>query len=50
MVYTFDTQQSETGIAGLLRELAQLGIDLKDLRSRESSLEDIFVSLVGGQA
>ncbi|MEO5698644.1 MAG: ABC transporter ATP-binding protein [Burkholderiaceae bacterium] len=46
LVYTFDTQQEETGIAALLRTLGEHGIDFKDLRSSESSLEDIFVSLV----
>ncbi|WP_372658353.1 ABC transporter ATP-binding protein [Hydrogenophaga sp.] len=46
LVYTFDTQQEETGIAELLRALAEHGIDFKDLRSSESSLEEIFVSLV----
>ena len=46
LVYTFDTQQEETGIAALLRKLAEVGIDFKDLHSSESSLEDIFVSLI----
>jgi ABC-2 type transport system ATP-binding protein len=46
LVYTFDTQSEETGIAGLLRRLGEQGIDFKDLRSSESSLEEIFVSLV----
>jgi len=46
LVYTFDTQQEETGIGELLKQLAALGIDFKDLHSSESSLEDIFVSLV----
>jgi ABC-2 type transport system ATP-binding protein len=46
LVYTFDTQKEETGIAELLRTLGAHGIDFKDLRSSESSLEDIFVSLV----
>ena len=46
LLYTFDTQQEETGIANLLKRLAALGIDFKDLHSSESSLEDIFVSLV----
>ena len=50
LVYTFDTQREETGIAALLRQLAQLGIDFKDLHSSESSLEDIFVSLVHDSA
>jgi ABC-2 type transport system ATP-binding protein len=48
LVYTFDTQHEDTGIAALLRRLAELGIEPKDLHSRESSLEDIFVSLVHG--
>jgi ABC-2 type transport system ATP-binding protein len=46
LVYTFNTQREETGIAALLKQLADLGIDFKDLHSSESSLEDIFVSLV----
>ena len=50
LVYTFDTQREETGIAALLRQLAELGIDFKDLHSSESSLEDIFVSLVHASA
>ena len=46
LVYTFDTQKEDTGIAELLRTLSTQGIDFKDLQSSESSLEDIFVSLV----
>jgi len=46
LVYTFDVQAQETGIAALLRRLTHHGIDFKDLHSSESSLEDIFVSLV----
>jgi ABC-2 type transport system ATP-binding protein len=46
LIYTFDTQAAETGIATLLRKLSEQGIDFKDLRTEESSLEDIFVSLV----
>ncbi|HET8635559.1 MAG TPA: ABC transporter ATP-binding protein [Acidobacteriaceae bacterium] len=47
LTYTFDVQQEErTGIASLLRRLAELGVDFRDLHSSESSLEDIFVSLV----
>ena len=46
LTYTFDTQQEDTGIAALLRALAEHGIDFKDLHSSESSLEEIFVSLV----
>ncbi|WP_293473073.1 ABC transporter ATP-binding protein [Phenylobacterium sp.] len=51
LVYTFDAQADSTGIAELLRRLGERGIDFKDLRTEESSLEDIFVSLVrGGRA
>ena len=46
LVYTFDTQADDTGIAPLLRRLNEQGIDFKDLHSSETSLEDIFVSLV----
>ena len=46
LVYTFDVQSEETGIAALLRRLDAHGIDFKELQSSESSLEDIFVSLV----
>jgi len=46
LVYSFDTQASETGIAGLLRKLNELHIEFKDLHTQESSLEEIFVSLV----
>ncbi|MGH8122113.1 MAG: multidrug ABC transporter ATP-binding protein, partial [Rudaea sp.] len=47
--YTFDTQGDATGIAALLRRLSEHGIDFKDLHSSESSLEDIFVSLLRAQ-
>jgi ABC-2 type transport system ATP-binding protein len=50
LVYTFDTQSERTGIATLLRRLGEQGIDFKDLHSSESSLEDIFVSLVHANA
>ncbi|MCF6236668.1 MAG: ABC transporter ATP-binding protein [Gammaproteobacteria bacterium] len=46
LTYTFDTQKEHTGISELLRQLSNLGIDFKDLQSSESSLEEIFVSLV----
>jgi ABC-2 type transport system ATP-binding protein len=50
LVYTFDVQGERTGIATLLRRLAAHGIDFRDLHSSESSLEEIFVSLVHGGA
>jgi len=46
LVYTFDAQSDDTGIAGLLKRLNEKGIDFKDLHSRESSLEEIFVNMV----
>jgi ABC-2 type transport system ATP-binding protein len=46
LVYTFDAQSRQTGIASLLRQLSEHGIDFKDLQSSQSSLEEIFVSLV----
>jgi len=49
LVYTFDIQKEDTGIAALMRRLNEHGIDFKDLHSRESSLEEIFVSLVRRQ-
>jgi ABC-2 type transport system ATP-binding protein len=49
LVYTFDTQTDSTGIASLLRQLNELGIDFKDLHTEESSLEEIFVTLIGGK-
>jgi ABC-2 type transport system ATP-binding protein len=49
LVYTFDAQGDGTGIAGLLRRLNEHGIDFKDLNTSESSLEEIFVSLVGSR-
>lgn len=46
LVYTFDAQQEQAGVARLLRQLGDHGIDFKDLQTRESSLEEIFVGLV----
>jgi ABC-2 type transport system ATP-binding protein len=45
--YTFDASAEQTGVAPLLRRLGELGVDYRDLNTRESSLEEIFVSLVG---
>ena len=46
LVYTFDAQAEDTGIAALLKRLAEHGIEFKDLRTAQSSLEEIFVELV----
>ena len=48
--YVFDSQAERTGVSALLRRLGDLGIGYKDLGTRESSLEDIFVSLVHAPA
>jgi ABC-2 type transport system ATP-binding protein len=50
LVYTFDAQAENTGIAELLRELSKRGVDFKDLQTSQSSLEEIFVSLVRSRA
>jgi ABC-2 type transport system ATP-binding protein len=46
LIYDFDARAEATGIAGLMRRLAEVGVDFVDLDTRQSSLEDIFVSLV----
>ncbi|MGO1461069.1 MAG: ABC transporter ATP-binding protein [Marinobacter sp.] len=46
LIYTFDSKQEQKGVARLLRILGDIGIDYRDLRTRESSLEEIFVGLV----
>jgi ABC-2 type transport system ATP-binding protein len=49
LTYTFDLEHEGTGVAELLKQLVEQGIDFKDLHSSETSLEDIFVSLVQGK-
>jgi ABC-2 type transport system ATP-binding protein len=46
LTFTFHAARDRSKMASLLRDLAELGIALKDLQTRESSLEEIFVSLV----
>jgi ABC-2 type transport system ATP-binding protein len=46
VIFTYDTQGERTGITGLLHDLNAAGIRFKDLNTRQSSLEEIFVSLV----
>lgn len=50
LVYTYDTQGERTGITALLAELSSEGIRFRDLETRQSSLEDIFVDLVRERA
>jgi ABC-2 type transport system ATP-binding protein len=47
LAYTFDARAEHTGIPDLIKKLGSKGIDFKDLQTKESSLEDIFVDLVG---
>ncbi len=49
LTYTFDVQGEQTGIAMLLKRVDEAGLEITDLHSSESSLEDIFVNLVKGQ-
>jgi ABC-2 type transport system ATP-binding protein len=46
LVYTYDAHDERVGIAALLQDLAQAGIQFKDLHTTQSSLEDIFVTLL----
>jgi ABC-2 type transport system ATP-binding protein len=48
--YIFDAHEERTGIPGLLRRMGELGIGFKDLNTEQSSLEEIFVSLVSERA
>lgn len=47
LTYTYDTNQQKTGVAELLRDLSEFDINFKDIQSNQSSLEEIFVKLVG---
>jgi len=46
LLYAFDANAEKTGVPSLLRAMSDAGIAFKDLHTRQSSLEDIFVSLV----
>ena len=46
LVYSYDTKAARSGIGSLLADLNRAGIAVKDLSTKQSSLEDIFVSLV----
>jgi ABC-2 type transport system ATP-binding protein len=50
LVYTYDTRKGRTGITDLLDDLRRAGIRFKDLRTTQSTLEDIFVDLVRNDA
>jgi len=50
LTYTYDTRSQARGIVDFMKHVDGAGIAYKDLRTRQSSLEDIFVSLVEGGA
>jgi ABC-2 type transport system ATP-binding protein len=50
LVLTYDAHSRESGIPTLLKRLGELNIDVRDFHTSESSLEDIFVSLVSARA
>ena len=50
LTYHYDTQQERTGITSLLGELSAAGINFNDLKTKQSSLEEIFVGLVNRDA
>ena len=50
LIYRFDAKEEHAGIATLLRTLDSLGMDFKDLQTKQSSLEEIFVNLLKERA
>ena len=50
LIYSYDTRGKRTGITSLLNDIAGAGLTLRDVQTRESSLEDIFVDLVSRDA
>jgi ABC-2 type transport system ATP-binding protein len=48
--FDYDTQAERTGITTLLARLNEAGLSVRDLETSQSSLEEIFVGLVGGKA
>jgi ABC-2 type transport system ATP-binding protein len=48
LIYTYDTEREQNSIIALLKVLEDAGIRFKDLQTTQSSLEDIFVSLLRG--
>ena len=49
LVYVYDTKAERTGITKLLTDISAAGLVLRDVQTRQSSLEDIFVDLVHGE-
>ena len=49
LIYDYDTKAERTGVATLLGELSRAGVRIRDLQTKQSSLEDIFVGLVSNR-
>jgi ABC-2 type transport system ATP-binding protein len=49
LIYDYDTKAERTGVATLLGELSRAGLRIRDLQTKQSSLEDIFVGLVSNR-
>ena len=47
LIYNYDINVEKTGITALLNDLSEENIKLKDIQSKQSSLEDIFINIVG---
>jgi len=50
LLYSYDRRGERTGITSLLADLASAGLTMRDLQTKQSSLEDIFVGLVAEDA
>jgi len=50
LTYTYDTHATRTGITALLQSLTETGLSMRDLKTSQSSLEEIFVNLVRSEA
>ena len=50
IVYHYDSRKDRTGITRMLNDLQSAGLHLSDVRTEQSSLEDIFVDLTHGDA
>jgi ABC-2 type transport system ATP-binding protein len=50
LIYTYDPRNPDTGVAGLLRAIDDAGLLLQDINTSQSSLEEIFISLVNAKS
>jgi ABC-2 type transport system ATP-binding protein len=50
LLYHYDIRQNRTGITSLMKDINSAGLVLKDLHTRQSSLEDIFVNLLQAES